>query len=31
VKYLPAKEWGEFMVEADTQLGAVMKEAGIAK
>jgi tripartite-type tricarboxylate transporter receptor subunit TctC len=31
VKYMPAKEWGEFMVEADNQFGAVMKEAGLIK
>jgi tripartite-type tricarboxylate transporter receptor subunit TctC len=31
VKYMTAKDWGEFMVQADNQFGVVMKEAGIAK
>jgi tripartite-type tricarboxylate transporter receptor subunit TctC len=31
IKYMPAKEWGEFMVESDRQFGAVMREAGLAK
>ncbi|GHS87500.1 hypothetical protein AGMMS49957_07450 [Synergistales bacterium] len=31
VKYMPSKEWGEFMIAADEQFGSVMKAAGLAK
>jgi tripartite-type tricarboxylate transporter receptor subunit TctC len=31
IKYIPAKEWGKFMQDADTQFGTIMKEAGLIK
>jgi tripartite-type tricarboxylate transporter receptor subunit TctC len=31
VKYVSAEEWGKFTVEADAQLGLIMKEAGLVK
>jgi tripartite-type tricarboxylate transporter receptor subunit TctC len=31
VRYMAAKEWGAFMVEADSQFGAIMKDAGLVK
>jgi tripartite-type tricarboxylate transporter receptor subunit TctC len=31
IRFLPSKDWGEFMVNADTLLGVVMKEAGLVQ
>ena len=31
IRFLPSKEWGEFTVNANTQFGVVMKEAGLSK
>jgi tripartite-type tricarboxylate transporter receptor subunit TctC len=31
IRFLPSKEWGEFMANADAQLGVVMKEAGLVQ
>jgi hypothetical protein len=31
IHFLPAQEWGEFMIESEKQLGVVMREAGITQ
>jgi hypothetical protein len=31
IRFLPSKDWGEFMVNADSLLGVVMKEAGLVQ